>query len=138
MSLHCKEEWMALKRNVSLLEGLSYQGKGPMLAYILHRVSGLAIVLFVGLHMAASFLANQAWGATTGVFINSIYENWIFQVFIIFFALFHVINGLRIVILDLWPKLVEYQREAIWIEWLVFAPIYAIALIVIIRGGLGG
>jgi succinate dehydrogenase / fumarate reductase cytochrome b subunit len=129
---------MALKRNVSLLEGLSYQGKGPMLAYILHRVSGLAIVLFVGLHMAASFLANQAWGATTGVFINGIYENWIFQVFIIFFALFHVINGLRIVLLDLWPKLVEYQREAIWIEWLVFAPIYAIALIVIIRGGLGG
>jgi hypothetical protein len=49
-----------------------------------------------------------------------------------------VINGLRIVILDLWPKLIEYQREAIWLEWLVFLPIYILSVYVIIRGALGG
>jgi succinate dehydrogenase / fumarate reductase, cytochrome b subunit len=129
---------MGLKRNVGLMEGLRYQGKGPMLTYILHRISGLGIVIFVALHMLASFISNQAWGSSTGIFINGIYENWIFQIFIFFFALFHAINGLRIVILDLWPKLIEYQREAIWIEWFVFLPIYSIALIVIIRSGLGG
>jgi succinate dehydrogenase / fumarate reductase cytochrome b subunit len=129
---------MALKRNVSLIEGLRYQGKGPMLAFILHRISGLGMVLFVGLHMLATYLSNHAWGTTSGIFINTIYESWIFQIFIIFLALFHVINGLRIVILDLWPKLIEYQREAIWVVWLFFLPIYGIALYVIIRGGLGG
>jgi succinate dehydrogenase / fumarate reductase cytochrome b subunit len=129
---------MGLKRNVGLMEGLRYQGKGPMLTYILHRVSGLGIVLFVGLHMLASYFSNHAWGTDAGIFINTIYESWIFQIFIIFLALFHVINGLRITILDLWPKLIEYQREAIWIEWFVFIPIYSIALIVIIRSGLGG
>jgi succinate dehydrogenase / fumarate reductase cytochrome b subunit len=129
---------MGLTRNVSLMEGLRYQGKGPMLTYLLHRISGLSIVIFVALHMLASFLANHAWGTTVGIFINTIYENWLFQIFIIFCALFHIINGLRIVILDLWPKLIEYQREAIWIEWFVFLPIYGIALYVIIRGGLGG
>jgi succinate dehydrogenase / fumarate reductase cytochrome b subunit len=129
---------MALKRNVSLIEGLRYQGKGPMLAFILHRISGLGMVLFVGLHMLATYLSNHAWGTTSGIFINTIYESWIFQIFIIFLALFHVINGLRIVILDLWPKLIEYQREAIWMVWLFFLPIYGIALYVIIRGGLGG
>ena len=129
---------MGLNRNVGLLEGLGYKGKGPMLTYVLHRISGLGIVIFVALHILASFLANQAWGANAGVFINSIYEHWLFQIFIFFCALFHVINGLRIVILDLVPKLIEYQREAIWIEWLVFLPIYGIALIVIIRGGQGG
>ncbi len=128
---------MALKRKVSLAEGLRYQGKGPMLTYILHRIGGLGIVIFVGLHILASFLANQAWGSSAGIFINTIYENWIFQIFIFFCALFHAINGLRIVILDLWPKLIEYQREAIWLEWLVFLPIYVIAVIVIVRGGLG-
>ncbi len=128
---------MSLKRKVRLTEGLRYQGKGPMLTYILHRIGGLGIVIFVGLHILASFLANQAWGSSIGIFINSIYENWIFQIFIFFCALFHVINGLRIVILDLWPKLIEYQREAIWLEWLVFLPIYSIAVIVIVRGGLG-
>jgi succinate dehydrogenase / fumarate reductase cytochrome b subunit len=129
---------MALKRNVSLMEGLRYQGKGPMLTYILHRIGGLGIITFVGLHVLASFLSNQAWGTGTGIFINSIYESWIFQIFIFFCVLFHAINGLRIIILDLWPKLVEYQREAIWIEWAVFLPVYGIVVFVIIRGGLGG
>jgi succinate dehydrogenase / fumarate reductase cytochrome b subunit len=128
---------MSLTRRVRLADGLRYQGKGPMLTYILHRIGGLGIVLFVGLHILASFLANQAWGSSIGIFINTIYENWIFQIFIFFCALFHVINGLRIVILDLWPKLIEFQREAIWVEWLIFLPIYAISVIVIVRGALG-
>ena len=129
---------MGLKRNVGLLEGLRYQGKGPMLTYILHRIGGLGIVTFVALHMLASFLSNQAWGTSAGIFINSIYEHWLFQIIIFFCALFHAINGLRIVILDLWPKFLEYQREAIWIEWFIFVPIYSIALIAIIRSGQGG
>jgi len=129
---------MGLKRNVSLSQALRYQGKGPMLTFILHRIGGLGIVIFVALHIIASYLMNQAWGSSAGIFINTIYEHWLFQVFIFFCALFHAINGLRIVILDLWPKLMEYQREAIWLEWCIFLPVYGMALFVIIRGGMGG
>jgi len=128
---------MGLRRTVGLMEGLRYQGKGPMLAWMLHRISGLGIVLFVALHILASFLSQQ-FGSDLGVFINTIYENWIFQIFIYFCALFHAINGLRIVILDLWPKLIEYQREAIWLEWFIFLPIYGMAVFVLVRSGLGG
>ena len=128
---------MGLKRNVGLMEGLRYQGKGPMLAWILHRISGLGIVLFVALHILASFLSQQ-FGSDLGVFINTIYENWIFQIFIFFCALFHAVNGLRIVLLDLWPKLLEYQREAIWLEWFVFLPIFGMAVFILVRSGLGG
>ena len=128
---------MGLKRNVGLMEGLRYQGKGPMLAWILHRISGLGILLFVALHILASFLSQQ-FGSDVGVFINTIYENWIFQIFIFFCALFHAINGLRIVLLDLWPKLLEYQREAIWLEWLIFLPIFGMAVFILVRSGLAG
>jgi len=128
---------MGLKRNVGLMEGLRYQGKGPMLAWILHRVSGLGILLFVALHILASFLSQQ-FGSDLGVFVNTIYENWIFQIFIFFCALFHAINGLRIVLLDLWPKLLEYQREAIWLEWFVFLPVFGMAVFILVRSGLGG
>jgi succinate dehydrogenase/fumarate reductase cytochrome b subunit len=124
---------MGLSRKVGLLPGLRYQGKGPMLTYILHRVGGLGIVIFVATHMLASFL-----GGNAGVFINTIYEHWAFQIFIFFCALFHATNGLRIVILDLWPKLIEHQREAIWVEWAVFLPVYTIAVMVIIRTAQGG
>ena len=124
---------MGLKRNVSLINGLRYQGKGPMLTYILHRIGGLGIVIFVTVHMLSSFL-----GGDLGTFLNTIYEHWLFQIFIFFCALFHALNGLRIVILDLWPKLIEHQREAIWVEWIVFIPLYGIALIVILNTALGG
>lgn len=124
---------MGLKRNVGLVTGLRYQGKGPMLTFVLHRIGGLGIVIFVATHILASFL-----GGPGGVFVNTIYQHWAFQIVVFFCALFHAINGLRIVILDLWPKLVEHQREAIWVEWGIFLPIYTIAVIVILKTALGG
>lgn len=124
---------MGLTRNVSLWQGLKYQGQGPMLTFILHRIGGLGIVVFVAIHLLASYFGGQA-----GVFLNSIYEHWAFQLVVFFCALFHVINGLRIVILDLWPKLIEHQREAIWIEWAVFLPLYAICVLVIVQTALAG
>jgi succinate dehydrogenase / fumarate reductase cytochrome b subunit len=124
---------MGLKRNVSLKDALRYQGKGPMLTYFLHRIGGLGMVTFVGLHVLASFM-----GGTVGRSINLIYENWVFQIVIFFLVLFHMINGLRIIILDLWPKLIEHQREAIWLEWMVFLPVYGMAVYVIVSTALGG
>ncbi len=129
---------MPLKRDVSLKDALSYKGHGPMLTYWLHRIGGLSMVIFISLHVLAGYMLNQPWGARAGVLIDSVYENWIFQVFIFFCILFHIINGLRISILDLWPRLIEYQREAIWLEWMVFIPVYGIALYTIIQNALGG
>lgn len=129
---------MRLARKVTLRDGLRYRGQGPMLAFILHRLSGLGIVLFVSLHVLAAYLTSRPGSTDTGIVINAIYEHPLFQALIFFCALFHAINGLRIVILDFWPSLLEYQREAIWLEWAVFLPVYALALWVILSRGLGG
>ena len=124
---------MGLKRNVPLVTGLRYQGKGPMLTFVLHRIGGLGMAIFVTMHIVASF-----FGGEIGGFLNSIYENWAFQIFIFFSALFHAINGLRITILDLWPRLLEHQQEAIWVEWAVFIPIFGIAVFAILSSAFGG
>ncbi len=125
---------MGLTRNVSLATGLRYKGEGPMLTFVLHRISGLGIALFVGSHM----LAGSGLVGSFGQSINAVYENWFFQIFVLFCALFHAINGLRITIFDLFPNLIEYQREAIWVEWSVFIPLFAIVLIVVVNSGLAG
>ena len=127
---------MALNRKVSFFTGLKYKGGGPMWAWILHRTSGLAMVTFVGLHIIAGFLTQQ-FGSEIGLSINIIYENWIFQLVIFFLVIFHAVNGLRVVILDLWPTLLEYQRESIWLEWFVFIPLYGLVLLVILKDALG-
>ncbi len=124
---------MGLKRNVSLSTALRYKGQGPFLTYILHRIGGLGMAIFITIHILASFL-----GGKGGTYVNTIYENWFFQIFIFFCVLFHAINGLRITLLDLFPKLLDYHREAMWIEWAVFLPIYGLAVIVIVKTALGG
>jgi succinate dehydrogenase / fumarate reductase cytochrome b subunit len=117
------------ERNVDLLTALRYNGKGPMLAYLLHRIAGVGLFIFFTTYILA----------LVGVsFINVLYQNWLFQIIVIFCALFHAINGLRITILDLWPQWQVYQRQAIRIEWMVFWPLYIFAVIVVIRNAMGG
>jgi succinate dehydrogenase / fumarate reductase cytochrome b subunit len=124
---------MGLTRNVGLATALRYKGQGPMLTFVLHRISGLGMAIFVTVHILSGYL-----GGKTGVSLNTIYTNWGFQLVVFFCALFHAINGLRITLLDLLPSLLVHQREAIWLEWMIFLPVYGFAAFVILRGGLGG
>lgn len=124
---------MSITRNVGLMTALRYKGQGPMLTFILHRIGGIGMAVFISLHVLASFV-----GGSTGRLINDVYQHWAFQIFIFFFVMFHAINGLRITILDLWPKLLEYQREATWVQWAVFIPLYGFALFAILSSAFGG
>jgi len=128
---------MALSRKVGLLEGVKYKGGGPMLAWVLHRISGLSIIIFVALHILASFLTQQL-GSDLGISVNIIYQSIYFQLYIIFCALFHGVNGLRIIILDIWPRLIRYQKELTWLEWFVILPLYALTAFIMIRRFLEG
>ena len=128
---------MGLKRNVSLSTALRYKGQGPYLTFILHRIGGMGMAIFIAVHILASFTEN-IMGWKIGYYANQVYENWVFQLFIFFCVLFHAINGLRITIVDLFPKLLEHQTEAIWVEWAVFIPIFGIAAFVILSSALGG
>jgi len=128
---------MALSRRVGLLAGAKYKGGGPMLAWVLHRISGLSIIIFVALHILASFLTQQL-GSDLGISVNIIYQSIYFQLYIIFCALFHGVNGLRIIILDIWPRLIRYQKESTWLEWFVILPLYALTAFIMIRRFLEG
>jgi len=128
---------MALDRKVGLLEGLRYKGGGPMLAWILHRISGLGMIIFVSLHVVASFLTQQM-GSDLGITLNIIYESLYFQLFIFFCVIFHTVNGLRIIALDIWPKLIRYQKESTWLEWFIIIPVYGLAVLIMVRRFLAG
>ena len=120
---------MGLKRNVSLSTALSYKGQGPYLTYILHRIGGSALFIFFTIYILALVGVQAAAG---------ILANWVFQLVFLPFILFHAINGLRITILDLSPKLIEHYRTAINIEWAVYAVVSVFALFVVLRSALGG
>ena len=123
---------MALNRQVGLFEGLRYKGGGPMWSWILHRISGLGMIVFVTLHVVASFFTQQM-GSDWAITINTIYESVYFQLFIVFTVLYHGLNGIRIIVLDIWPKMLRYQREMIWLQWLIFFPVYGLTVFIMIQ-----
>jgi len=118
-------------------QGLRYRGGGTMIAWLLHRLGGLAMVVFVGMHVFASFLTQQ-FGSDFGTTINLVYESPYFQAPLYFLVIFHALNGLRIILLDTFPKLLEYQREVTWLQWVVFIPLYGLAVFFIIARIISG
>ncbi len=127
---------MGLKRDVNLMTALRYKGQGPFVTYILHRIGGLGMAIFVTIHILATFLEGR--GLKIGDTINDIYISPPFQIFFLFGVLFHIINGLRITILDLFPRqLIPYHRQAIIIEWVVFTIIYSFAVVTTITTAIG-
>lgn len=122
---------MGLKRNVGLSTALRYQGQGPYLTFILHRIGGAGMAMFVTIHILATFVEKQGWAI--GDFINDIYMSPPVQIFILFCVLFHAINGLRITILDLFPRqLIPHHRQAIMIEWIVFIILFGFAAVSVV------
>lgn len=118
-------------------KGLAYRGGLPMLSFLLHRITAVGIIVFVCLHIVASFAMQEAWG-NWGTALNVFYESWIFQIFVYFCVIFHTLNGLRIVLMDFWPKLLKFQREILILQWLIFVPIYAFALYIMFTTNLAG
>lgn len=129
---------MSRLARVSLPRALSYRGGQPMLAWLLHRISGIGIVFFVSMHVwAAFFLYSVESTSPTGAVSEALtlfYESLPMQVFILFAVLYHAINGLRIVILDMWPSLYRYNREAMWVQWALFLPMFLLPATLMIIG----
>ncbi len=127
---------MSRLSRVSLGQALRYRGGQPMLAWLLHRISGIIIVLFVSMHVIAAFFINSVEGSSGNVAqaVTTIYESLPVQIIVLFAVLFHAVNGLRIVILDMWPSLLHYNREALWVQWAVFIPLFALPAVLMILG----
>ena len=120
---------MGLNRNVSLSAALQYKGRDAYLTYILHRIGGSALFIFFTMYILVLLGVDL---------VNAIFSNWLFQIFMLLFGLFHAINGLRITILDLWPHLIEHYRQAINLEWVIYVLICGFALYVVLRNAMGG
>ena len=120
---------MGLNRNVSLSDAMRYKGQEPYLAYIMHRIGGSALFIFFTLYILVLAGVDS---------VNAIFSNWLFQIFMLVFGLFHAINGLRITIFDLWPNLMERYRQTINVGWVVYLLLCGFAIFVVLRNMLGG
>lgn len=120
---------MSLKRNVGLASALRYNGQGPYWTFILHRIGGSALFIFFTIYIL-SLLGLEP--------MLAVLRNWVFQIVIVLFGIFHAINGLRITILDLSPRLYGSFHTLLYIAWVVYALLAGLVLFVVLRNAFGG
>jgi succinate dehydrogenase / fumarate reductase cytochrome b subunit len=90
---------------------LRYRGRDGQWAWMLHRTTGLGVVLFLMLHIVDIFL--MAAGEDTFNTFLTIYTAAPFRVLealLIFAVIYHALNGARIIVIDFWPTAGRYQQ----------------------------
>ena len=93
-----------------------------MLAWAFHRISGVAIFAFLVLHIVDIFLVGVApdvYDTLLGFYATpvGVIMEWLLGAAV----LYHALNGLRIVIMDFWPRTTRYHRQLWYLDWVLFA-----------------
>jgi len=101
---------------------LRYRGSEGMLAWAFHRVSGLAIWVFIVLHVFDIWLSGAnptLYDELLGIYASPIGR--VGEMLLGAALLYHALNGLRIVIMDFWPAMTRFHRQLWYANWIVFA-----------------
>lgn len=126
---------MAFGKTIGL-RGLTYQGGLAMLSWLLNRIAGIGIILFVGLHVCLSFLTQEGLGGDWAADLNILFMSLPFQIFVVFCVMFHTVHGMRVLVLDFWPQFLRHQALAMQLQWAIFLPIYGLTVYLMISSAL--
>jgi len=110
-----------------------------MLAWAFHRISGVAVWAFVILHVVDIYLAggNPALYDDLLRFYASV-PGRIMEALLGAALLYHGLNGMRIIFMDLWPPLVRWHRQIWYLNWAIFAVVGVIVSYFIFKPLWGG
>jgi succinate dehydrogenase / fumarate reductase, cytochrome b subunit len=100
---------------------LRYRGREGMLAWAFHRISGVAIWLFIVLHVVDIYLVGgdpNAYNTILQVYAST--PGRIMEILLGAALLYHALNGMRILVIDLWPAMTSYHRVLWYGSWIVF------------------
>ena len=90
-----------------------YRGRSGQWAFVLHRITGFIVFMFLLLHVVDVSLINDRGGHLYND-VHELYGNILlrlFEVGLLFGLLYHSLNGLRIVMVDFFPGAVRNQRN---------------------------
>lgn len=124
----------------SLGNALRYRGREGMWTWILHRATGIGILLFLIIHVvdtATVIYFPDFYDEALALYRHPVFR--LGELAIIFSLLYHAVNGLRIIVQDFWPYVMQYQRRLVWataaivllamipVTWIMLAPLFGLA-----------
>jgi succinate dehydrogenase / fumarate reductase, cytochrome b subunit len=102
------EGWMA-KRKSDV--GTLYKGSPGQWSWLLHRITGVAVILFLFAHVVDT--AVVGWGPEAYNRVVSVYHNWVVKLLelgLVAAVLYHAINGVKIMVFDFWPATTRHMK----------------------------
>lgn len=123
---------------LTLTETLRYRGDIGQWSWVLHRLTGLGVVLFLTLHVI-----DTSWA----VFYPSLYEEAIAayqsplftlgEFGLVAAVIYHAYNGLRIVVFDFNPRWWKHQKQAAFgvlaLTALTLVPVFALMMVEVVN-----
>ncbi len=116
-----------------------YKGQSGMWSWLFHRVTGLALLLFLFIHIVDISLLgfgpevyNQGILLFDRVIVRFLSLSLVAAVF------YHALNGLRIMLIDFWSKGARYQKALFAIVMVITIVAFVPFAYIIIRPALPG
>ncbi|MHA2610496.1 MAG: succinate dehydrogenase, cytochrome b556 subunit [bacterium JZ-2024 1] len=102
-----------------------YRWDVGMISWVLHRVTGAGIFLFLLLHILDTYAV--AFGPKIYNTLIGIYRLPVVhfgEIILVGIVLYHALNGVRLIILDFWESLCAYHRELFWLQMALFLIVF--------------
>src|SRR5581483_7221129 len=116
-----------------------YRGQSGQWSWFLHRLTGIAVLLFLLIHIVDITLIGfgpAVYNASVAIFSTGIVR--LISLALIAAVLYHAFNGVRIILVDFWPAGYKYQQQMFYgalalsvicflpMAYFVLAPIFGI------------
>jgi succinate dehydrogenase / fumarate reductase cytochrome b subunit len=101
--------------------GTLYKGSPGQWSWLAHRITGVAIILFLFAHVVDT--AVIGWGPEAYERVVSVYHNWVVKLLelgLVAAVLYHAINGVKIMLFDFWPGTTRHMRAISLASTLLF------------------
>lgn len=126
-------------RRMTFRDVLRYRGGMNMYAWVLHRLTGLGVLLFLMVHIVETFflvLGPEAYNSAIAVYKTPVFK--VAELGLTFAVLYHAVNGVRVTVQDFWPALWRYERAFIWISAAIvvaaFVPLVILSVLPLFQG----
>ena len=103
--------------------GTLYRGGVSMWSWVAHRITGVAVLFFLYVHVLDTALIRvspDAYDTIIATYKTPIVN--LREVGLVGAVLFHALNGLRVMAVDFWERGPRLQRQMLWVTvgiWLV-------------------
>ena len=112
-----------------------YRGGVGQFSWALHRLSGLGVFAFLFIHILDTFLiilGPELYNKVMFFYRQPLFK--VMEVGLVACVLYHSLNGVRITILDIFTRLMRFQRAFFYVQMAIFTALMVpVAIIMLSR-----